>query len=313
MQSCGSQWRKFGDLTKTGVHYSSPKPQFLFNSFIPMARPRKNNAEYFSHDANMRSDRKIIALRAKYWLEGYAIRCMLQETLAWAENFIISYNDMEIELLAWDFGVDSDIFADIVLYMVKIKLLELENQVLSCSALVESLEPLLNKRKRYREQSWSSNSDDVEVLDNQNEVMETETIVPETKMPHSIVKHSKGKKRKHSRVLKSTSEKFLNLSKEQKKDLISTYWDSLFRRYEKKLLNYITSKWDPYDSHYHTLLVRFDKDNIKPQTVKVDSYCVEITPMTKEQRKQARNWLLTAREKLLKTTTFTSLKHPHGN
>lgn len=278
-----------------------------------MARPRKNNAEYFSHDANMRSDRKIIALRAKYWLEGYAIRCMLQETLAWAENFIIPYTDMEIELLAWDFGVDSDIFADIVLYMVKIKLLELENQVLSCSALVESLEPLLNKRKRYREQSesWSSPYD--EVLDNQNEVMETETKVPETKTPHSIVKHSKGKKRKHSRVLKSTSEKFLNFTQEQKKDLINTYWDSIFRRYEKKLLNYITSKWDRYDSHYHTLLVWFDKDNIKPQTVKVDSYCVEITPMTKEQRKQARNWLLTARDKLLKTTTFTSLKHPHGN
>ena len=65
-----------------------------------MARPRKNNAEYFSHDANMRSDRKIIALRAKYGLEGYAVRCMILETLAGADNFQITFDEMEIELLA---------------------------------------------------------------------------------------------------------------------------------------------------------------------------------------------------------------------
>ena len=130
----------------------------------------------------MRSDRKIIALRAKYWLEGYAIRNMILETLAWAENFEIPYNSMEVELLAGDFWIDSNLFAEIISYMEKINLLQVHQQKLSCPKLVERLEPLLNKRKRYREHAKKVSDNENsppehswKVLDNQNEVLETET------------------------------------------------------------------------------------------------------------------------------------------
>jgi hypothetical protein len=34
-----------------------------------MARPLKNNADYFPHDNDMRNDEKILALRRKFGLE----------------------------------------------------------------------------------------------------------------------------------------------------------------------------------------------------------------------------------------------------
>ena len=63
-----------------------------------MARPIKNNMDYFPHDNKMRNDRKIKALRAKYGLEGYAVYNMLLETLCEAELLIIRWNETEIEL-----------------------------------------------------------------------------------------------------------------------------------------------------------------------------------------------------------------------
>lgn len=44
-----------------------------------MARPKKNNAEYYTHDADMRNDMKIKALRRKFSHTGYAVlkNCVL--------------------------------------------------------------------------------------------------------------------------------------------------------------------------------------------------------------------------------------------
>ena len=57
-----------------------------------MARPKKNNADYFSHDADMRNHRKMKAIRAKFGLEGYAIWNMVLEVLSNAELFIVCHN-----------------------------------------------------------------------------------------------------------------------------------------------------------------------------------------------------------------------------
>jgi len=60
---------------------------------------------------------------------------------------------MEIELLAGDFGLDAEVFDQIVRYMNKISLITLLDEVITCPKLIERLEPLLNKRKRYRERT----------------------------------------------------------------------------------------------------------------------------------------------------------------
>ena len=60
-----------------------------------MARPIKNNADYFTHDSQMRNHRKIKALRYKFGLIGYAVYNMLLEVLTNAENFKFEWDELE--------------------------------------------------------------------------------------------------------------------------------------------------------------------------------------------------------------------------
>ena len=83
-----------------------------------MARPKKNNADYFSHDNNMRSDSKILALRRKFWVEWYAVWCMLLEVLTESDWFKTKVDTLSIELLSWDFGVETNILKSIIEYLV---------------------------------------------------------------------------------------------------------------------------------------------------------------------------------------------------
>lgn len=84
-----------------------------------MARPRKNNAEYFSHDANMRDDLKIKAVRRKFSHTGYAVWNYLLETLTDSDFFEIVWDDVIIDLLAADYGVTVELLDEIVNYLVK--------------------------------------------------------------------------------------------------------------------------------------------------------------------------------------------------
>lgn len=86
-----------------------------------MARPRKNNADWFSHDTNLRDNLKVKALRAKFGLEGYAIFSMLLEVLADADNFILEENEENlVELLAGDFQIEADKLDEVIKYLLKI-------------------------------------------------------------------------------------------------------------------------------------------------------------------------------------------------
>ena len=67
-----------------------------------MAKLPKN---YFPHDFNAKSDRKILRLRKVLGVEGYGIYWMLIETLSVEEDF--SYPIADIDLLADDFGTST--------------------------------------------------------------------------------------------------------------------------------------------------------------------------------------------------------------
>lgn len=89
-----------------------------------MARPLKNNAEYFSHDADMRNNIKIKALRRRFSHKGYAVWCFILETLTDADCFEISFNEVNQELLAADFDISAEELCEIVEYCQKIGLLQ---------------------------------------------------------------------------------------------------------------------------------------------------------------------------------------------
>jgi hypothetical protein len=116
-----------------------------------MARPKRNNADYFSHDAGMRNDPKIKALRNKFGITGYAVYAMVLEVLTGSDFFKRNIDDIEIEILSADFGIDADLFQEILSYMVRLRLLQTANNCEYLSQkLTDRLQPVTDKRNKAR-------------------------------------------------------------------------------------------------------------------------------------------------------------------
>lgn len=113
-----------------------------------MARPKKNNADYFSHESEMRNDVKIKALRRKFSHTGYAVWNYLLEVLTDAEGFTIRWEELDIELYAADFDLDASELTEIVNYCIQINLLQLTGNKLSCRSLRAKKKPLPSVRLR---------------------------------------------------------------------------------------------------------------------------------------------------------------------
>lgn len=118
-----------------------------------MARPIKNNAEYFSHDADMRNDLKVKALRRKFGHMGYAVWCFILETLTGEDDFELDFSDIQQELLAADYDVTAEQLRQITNYCVDINLLQRsdDGQRLFSEGHKRRFEGLLTKRARDRE------------------------------------------------------------------------------------------------------------------------------------------------------------------
>ena len=140
-----------------------------------MARPKKNNADYFSHDKDMRNDAKIRALRRKYSHTGYAVWSYMLEVLTDSDYFEIEWNDLQVELLAGDFDMEPEQLQEIIEYCTSVlHLFTIENGVLFSETLKNRFESVLSKRKRE-----------------QNGVIDVEN-------PQSKVKESKGEESKEN-------------------------------------------------------------------------------------------------------------------
>ena len=172
-----------------------------------MARPKKNNAEYFTHDADMRNDVKIKALRRKFSHTGYAVWNYLLETLTDSDFFEVEWEEINIELLAADYDVSVEELTEIVEYCVKIGLLQLENDVLRSDAHQNRFRELLDNRVKKSEagkkgmaKRWGQN--DNIVIENDNSVITPlqKTITENNKGEESKVKESKEKKSKENNI-----------------------------------------------------------------------------------------------------------------
>jgi len=113
-----------------------------------MARPKKNNADYFSHDNDMRNDDKIKALRRKYQHIGYSVYNMFLEKLCNAEYFKIEFNEINLELWAGDFEIEPELLNEMLEYFKKINLLQSEDNYIFSEKLINRFDGLLSKRKR---------------------------------------------------------------------------------------------------------------------------------------------------------------------
>lgn len=182
-----------------------------------MARPQKNNADYFPHDNGMWSDRKIVALRNTFGLTGYAVWNLLLETLCESECFEIEFVDPEIELLANFWGLETSKLKEIFAFMERLKLIRIEDGKLWSDRLKERLRPVVDERERKRKWStkrWQKdgNSEDMDVVNGVSDVYNLSHS--EESSASSILKESKGNKSKEK-------ESKLNEIKEDKGEGIS--------------------------------------------------------------------------------------------
>ncbi len=150
-----------------------------------MARPIKNNADYFPHDADMRNDPRIKALRRKFGIEGYGTYAMLLEFITDSEYFELKNTSLSLELIAGDFDIDPLKLEEILRYCFQLDLFQLDSKtnIISCKSLDNRLEPLLSKRKRDRIELPTA-------ITPQNGVIDSEST--QSKVKESKVKESKG-------------------------------------------------------------------------------------------------------------------------
>jgi hypothetical protein len=114
-----------------------------------MARPQKNNLDYFSHDKDMRNDIKIRNLRRKFSHKGYSVYVMMLEHLSDCEYLQYEWNELSIELLVPDFDIDAEELVDIVNHCIKLKLFELELGILYCPKFYDRNSKVLTDRNSF--------------------------------------------------------------------------------------------------------------------------------------------------------------------
>lgn len=147
---------------------------------------------YFSHDADMRNDIKVRALRRKFGNTGYAVWCFILETLTDKDDLEIEYTPVDIELLAADFDVTAEELQEIIQYCVKINLLQLVDERLFSARHQERIKLVLQRKaykseiakkaiaarwnKEYEQSNNDSNTDVIQSNNDSNTIRRGEEI-----------------------------------------------------------------------------------------------------------------------------------------
>ncbi len=116
-----------------------------------MSRPQKNNADWFSHDTDLRNHRVIKVARNKFGFEWYAIFCMFLELLADSDEFKMQFTDKEKQVIAADFGLQEERLQEVLDFYLEFELLQREGDVVFCQHLLDRMQALLKKRQTMRE------------------------------------------------------------------------------------------------------------------------------------------------------------------
>jgi len=162
-----------------------------------MARPIKNNCDYFPHDAGMRDHKKVKALRSKFGITGYAVWSMLLEYLTGSDGNVFPYTDLEFELMSGDFGVSATEIRSVVDYCIVLELLFSVNGFVKSESLDERLAPVYEKRGKAKELSKKQLRENGKFAINNTD----DTVVTVTETPQSKVKEIKGNKSKAKKTI----------------------------------------------------------------------------------------------------------------
>lgn len=205
-------------------------------------RKIKSNAPWFSHDNNMRNNKRVKALRTKFPVSGYSFWCMFLEVLCGSDDIRFERNDMEMLLLSGDLSLQDDI-DEMMDFCIKVGLLQVDGDMVFASELDDRLSPMFDKRKRMRDKYEKSISDaekqNIPISDAEITIPEEEKqFLPQTEggNTHSIVEDSNSiekkeeKKRIPQNEFAEDSKEEIYITKKQRKltgkrlDTFDRFW-----------------------------------------------------------------------------------------
>lgn len=220
-----------------------------------MARPQKNNLDYFSHDKDMRNDLKIRNVRRKFGHKGYSVYVMMLEHLSDCEYLQYKWDELSIELLVPDFDIDYEELVEIVNHCIKLELFSIEMGYLVAPKMVERHLPFMGERKSFNynnspimklKQDLSNKSEINQVMNPFN----TQSKIKENKINESKEKESKEKESKEEQSKEQNSmikdiEIEIELEEYQRKIMLNEIEEELNKEnYEFINWNRNDSKWE---------------------------------------------------------------------
>lgn len=211
-----------------------------------MAAPHKQGLDYFSHDTNMQTDKKIRLLKARAGIVGYAIYMMFLEELYKTSGYYLEINKDYLILFAFENKIDIEELKTIIDYFLNYDLFDKnlyeKYKILTSKRIQKNYLSVIERRKKvdfiqeylllnpddiitekskcYHNVNINSINDDINSINvNINPV--NDNINPQSKVKESKVKKSKDKekdkeKRKERIFQKPTIEEIKNYVKEKK-------------------------------------------------------------------------------------------------
>lgn len=174
-----------------------------------MARPSKNNCDYFPHDRDMRNHKKIKAIRTKFGSVGYSIWVMTLEYLTGNDGNEFEYSELEFELMSGDFNEPAELIKSVIDYAIKLELLFSKNDFIFSESLNERLAPVYEKRGKAKETSKSQKRKNGKFVSDTNNTEQTvitvtgtteQTVLPTSEIPQSKVHKTKPKEIKVDKI-----------------------------------------------------------------------------------------------------------------
>jgi hypothetical protein len=234
-----------------------------------MARPRKNNADYFSHDANARHDLKIKALEAEMGVLGYALYFKFLEFLAGSDFYEIDQSKPYIKVsLPVDLGCTKDEFDEFLNHAINLELLTKENDKIFSTGLKKRLSVLDRIRDSDRKRKKNDELDG----------------------PDDIKNSPSGKYLENSRNTPSKEKE--TKEEEKKRDLSKEYQTMTKDEMKIMLMEMGISRGDVDD-----LLDQYGKDGMIDKLLQFDRHIKNKESYTPEQKLQYLTNLIKNRKK----------------
>jgi len=233
-----------------------------------MARPRKEGMDYFPHDVNLSSDKKIDALRIIHGNDGYTFFCIMLELIYQEPNFELDVSDAEtIQILAKKVEVTTQKLHEMILTSVKHGCFDREryedDQVLTSNGIKKRASIVVDKREKMRK-AYVSPKEEVSVV-----VSAAETGVESTQ---SKSKSKSKVKEKKDIIPKINFAEFVSLTQEEHNKLTETHGEDKVKRMIETLDNYKGASGKKYTSDYRAILnwvvKRVEEDDSKLTLIK---------------------------------------------